>query len=277
VVRYFEAASMPDLDLIALSQIALEVARSAGQQVLTGYRSQPAIERKQNYADLVTRYDVESEQRIRQLLGERTPQIPIVGEEQGGSADERPTWFVDPIDGTMNFAHGHAYFAISIGLLERGRPLCGAVVAPALQTEWHGSVGMGAFRNGQPCHVSANDTLPDALVATGFSPLMHRAGAPEDNMAALYRISPEVRGIRRCGAAALDLCMVADGTYDAYWERRLSAWDSAAGAALVLAAGGRVSNLLGGECDLTRGYLLASNGGVHDGLLQLLALDGAPS
>jgi myo-inositol-1(or 4)-monophosphatase len=268
---------MPPHDLAALTQIALEVARSAGQQVMQGYRSQPAIERKQNYADLVTRFDVESEQRIRQLLGQRTPEIPIVGEEQGGSADDRPTWFVDPIDGTMNFAHGHAYFAISIGLLEQGRPLAGAVVAPALQVEWHGHIGGGSFRNGQPCHVSTNDSLPDALVATGFSPLMHRAGSPEDNMAALLRVSPAVRGIRRCGAASLDLCMVADGTYDGYWERKLSAWDSAAGAALVLAAGGRISNLSGGAYDLTRGYFLASNGGVHDGLLKLLAQDGAPS
>jgi myo-inositol-1(or 4)-monophosphatase len=86
-----------------------------------------------------------------------------------------------------------------------------------------------------------------------------------------------VRGIRRCGSAALDLCLVADGTYDAYWERRLSAWDSAAGAALVLAAGGRVTNLLGGAYDLSVGYLLASNAGVHDGLLQLLVQDGAPA
>jgi myo-inositol-1(or 4)-monophosphatase len=268
---------MSDLDLAALTQIALEVARSAGQQVLLGYRSQPAVERKQNYADLVTRFDVESEQRIRQLLAERTPELPIVGEEQGGTADDRPTWFVDPIDGTMNFAHGHPFFAVSIGLLQRGEPLLGAVVAPALQTEWHGHVGGGAFRNGAPCRVSANRDLRDALVATGFSPLMHREGSPEDNLRALSRVSPEVRGIRRCGSAALDLCLVADGTYDAYWERRLSAWDTAAGAALVLAAGGRVTSLLGAAADLSVGYLLASNGGVHDELLQLLAQDGAPS
>jgi myo-inositol-1(or 4)-monophosphatase len=276
-VRYVDPHTMPDLDLPELTQIALAVARSAGQQVMVGYRSQPAVERKLNYADLVTRFDLASEQHIRQLLGERTPEIPIVGEEQGGSADDRPTWFVDPIDGTMNFAHGHPFFAISIGLLQRGQALLGAVVAPALQSEWHGYVGAGAFRNGAPCRVSANSELRDALVATGFSPLMHREGSPENNMPALARVSSEVRGIRRCGSAALDLCLVADGTYDAYWERRLSAWDSAAGAALVLAAGGRVTNLLGGAYDLSVGYLLASNAGVHDGLLELLAPDGAPA
>jgi myo-inositol-1(or 4)-monophosphatase len=267
---------MPDLDLPRLTQFALEAARGAAVHALTGYRTHPSIARKAGYADIVTRFDVESEQRIRAALGATTPQIPIVGEEQGGTPDERPTWFVDPIDGTMNFAHGHPFFAVSIGLLERGKPLAGAVVAPALQLEWWGHLGGGSFRNGQPCRVSATSELSDGLIATGFSPLMHGEGAPEDNMDALRRVTPRARGIRRCGSAALDLCLVADGTYEAYWERKLSAWDSAAGAALVLAAGGRISDLLGGAFDLTRGYFLASNGGVHDALLSLLKQDGAP-
>ena len=268
---------MPPFDLASLTHIALETARTAGQLVLRGWRSRPAVERKLSYADLVTRFDLESEQCIRQLLGERTPTIPIVGEEQGGEADDRPTWFCDPIDGTVNFAHGHPFFAVSIGLMQRGEPLLGAVVAPALQTEWYGHRGGGAFRNGVPCTVSSNGSLPDALIATGFSPLMRLRGHPEDNIAASCRVMPEVRDIRRCGSAALDLCLVADGTYDAYWERRLAPWDIAAGAALVLAASGRISDLLGGSYDLMRGYLLASNGHVHDALLPLLLADGAPT
>ena len=241
-----------------------------------GYRKNPSIARKDGYADLVTQFDVDSEKRIRQILRERSPEIPVVGEEQGGTPDERPTWFVDPIDGTMNFAHGHPFFAISVGLLEHGQPLAGAVVAPALQVEWWGHKGGGSFRNGEPCRVSATAELADALIATGFSPLALQRGAPEDNIDALGRVSPRARGIRRCGSAALDLCLVADGTYDAYWERTLAAWDSAAGAALVLAAGGRITDLLGGPYDLTRGYFLASNGPVHESLLALLVPDGAP-
>jgi myo-inositol-1(or 4)-monophosphatase len=268
---------MTHLDLAALTRIALDVARTAGQLVLAGWRSHPAVERKLSYADLVTRFDLESEQCIRQLLGERTPSIPIVGEEQGGSADDRPTWVCDPIDGTVNFAHGHAYFAVSIGLLQQGQPLVGAVVAPALQTEWYGYLGGGAFRNGAPCHVSSNGSLPDALVGTGFSPVMRLHGHPEDNVAASGRVMPQVRDIRRCGSAALDLCMVAEGTYDAYWERRLAPWDSAAGATLVLAAGGRLTSLVGGPHDLSRGYLLATNGHVHDALLPLVSVDGLPT
>ena len=264
-----------DLDLPRLTAIALDTARSAAQWVLRGHRSEPDYERKQSDSDLVTRFDLESEQLIRRLLTERTPEIPIVGEEQGGIPDDRPTWFCDPIDGTTNFAHGHVFYAVSIGLMRAGVPLAGAIVAPSLQCEWHGLVGGGASRNGAPCTVSRNQTLSDALVGTGFSPVTRRLGHPEDNLAAFMRVSPHVRDLRRCGSAALDLCMVAEGTYDAYWERRLSAWDIAAGAALVLAAGGKITSLTGGTCDFTRGYLLASNGHIHAPLANLLAPDGA--
>lgn len=266
-----------ELDLPKLTSIALDAARAAARWVERGHRSQPSYERKQSDADLVTRFDVESEQLIRRALQQATPDIAVVGEEQGGQADERPTWFCDPIDGTTNFAHGHAYYCVSIGLMQAGVPLLGAVVAPALKCEWYGYVGGGVLRNGQPCSVTRQSTLSDALVGTGFSPVLRRLGHPEDNLAAFSRVYPHVRDIRRCGAAALDLCMVADGSYDAYWERRLSPWDVAAGSALVLAAGGRLSNLTGGPYNLNHGYVLASNGLVHDNLIALLALDGNPT
>ena len=267
-----------ELDLAKLTTIALTTARAAAQWVERGHRSHPSYERKLSDADLVTRFDVESEQLIRRMLAEETPDIPIVGEEQGGlvDLDARPTWFVDPIDGTVNFAHGHAFYGVSIGLMQAGVPLLGAIVAPTLHCEWHGYADGGAFRNGQPCRVSRENTLSDALVGTGFSPVMRRLGHPEDNLAAFCRVSPHVRDIRRCGAAALDLCMVADGSYDAYWERRLSPWDVVAGSAILLAAGGRLTNLSGGPYNLSRGYLLASNGLIHDSLIALLALDGNP-
>jgi myo-inositol-1(or 4)-monophosphatase len=265
------------LDLPRLTAAALTVAREAGQLVLAGYRSRPAIQRKASYADLVTQYDLASERMIRQRLAELTPEIAIVGEEQGGHVGDAPTWFCDPIDGTVNFTHGHPFFCVSIGLVHGGVALAGAVVAPALSLEWHGFVGGGAFRNGEPCSVSTSIGLADALVATGISPVMGLQGHPEDNLAAFCRVTPVARAIRRCGSAALDLTFVADGTYDAYWERRLSPWDIAAGAALVLAAGGRITDLLGGTYDLTRGYVLASNDHVHDELLALLRPEGAPT
>lgn len=267
----------PILDLASLTQSALTVAREAAQVVLTGYRSHPAVQRKSGYADLVTQYDLASEKLIRRRLAELTPGIAIVGEEEGGELSDKLTWVCDPIDGTVNFAHGHPFFAVSVGLMKGGIPLAGAVVAPALQSEWFGFFGGVAFRNGSPCRVSINDSLPDALVATGISPVLRRNGHPEDNLAAFGRVTPEVRDIRRCGSAALDMCLVADGTYDAYWERKLAAWDIAAGAALLLAAGGKLTNLVGGAYDLTRGYLVASNGHVHDALVRLLEQDGVPN
>jgi myo-inositol-1(or 4)-monophosphatase len=269
------AAAQP-LHLASLTQAALTIAREAAQVALEGFRSEPAVQRKESYADLVTQYDLASERVIRKRLAELTPEIAIVGEEEGGELGAGATWLVDPIDGTVNFAHGHPFFGVSIGLLQAGVPLAGAVVAPALGLEWHGFVGGGAFRNGEPCRVASEATLADALVATGISPVMRLHGHPEDNLAAFCRVTPEVRDIRRCGSAAIDLCLVADGTYAAYWERRLAAWDMAAGTALVLAAGGKLTNLLGEGYDLTRGYIVASNGHVHDSLVQLLRQDGAP-
>jgi len=268
------------LDLAELAHIALETAREAAQGVLLGYRSRPPTQTKQSETDLVTRFDLESEQLIRKRLAERTPHIPIVGEEQGGEADARPTWFCDPIDGTTNFAHGHPFFCVSIGLMQEGVPLAGAVVAPVLGNEWYGYVSQAhtpgaAFRNGQPCRVSDTPQLSRSLIATGFSPVLRHSGPPEDNIPAFLRVAPEVRDIRRCGSAALDLCLVADGTYEAYWERSLSAWDVAAGAALVLAAGGHLTDLTGGAVDLTRGYFLASNAHIHGPLIALLRVDGA--
>ena len=252
-----------------LAQIAFEVATEAAQLLQAGFRRHPAVTEKAR-ADVVTEYDLASERLIRQRLAERTPEIAIVAEEQGGTAavGDAPTWFCDPLDGTTNFVHGHFFFCVSIGLGIAGRPIAGAVVAPALATHWLGFAGGPALRNGEPCRVSASTELSQSLVATGFP--SDRSQAESNNFAAFARVKPLVRGVRRCGSAAIDLCLVADGTYDAYWERRLNTWDVMAGSALVLAAGGRLSALDGTPPDLSVGHLLASNGPIHDQLSQLV-------
>lgn len=255
------------LDLAALAAVALEVAEEAARFVMQGYRTAVVASEKAR-ADLVTEYDLQSERLVRARLAERTPQLPVVGEEQGGRA-EGPTWYCDPIDGTTNFVHGHPFFCVSIGLLDGAEALVGAVVAPALATRWLGYRGGGAFRNGQTCRVSATRALPEALLATGFHPKSQRM-PPHDNLGSFGVVLPEVRGIRRCGSAAIDLCMVADGSYDAYWERALNAWDIAAAAAIALAAGARITDLRGQPPDLSIGHILASNGLIHDALLALL-------
>ena len=245
-----------------LEQIAFEVASEAAQVLYAGFRKQPAV-REKGRADLVTEYDLASERLIRQRLAERSPELAVVGEEQGGTpaAGDGLTWYCDPLDGTTNFVHGHFFFCVSVGVAEAGVPIAGAVVAPALASHWRGFRGGPALRNGQPCRVSDTAELEQALVATGFP--TDRSDAASNNFSAFTRVKPRVRGVRRCGSAAIDLCLVADGTYDAYWERRLNAWDLMAGSALVLAAGGRVSALDGTPPDLSVGHVLASNGRIH--------------
>ena len=252
-----------------LAQIAFDVATEAAQILLGGFRKHPAV-REKGRADLVTEYDLASERLIRQRLAERTPEIAIVAEEQGGTpaTGEGLTWYCDPLDGTTNFVHGHFFFCVSIGIARAGEPIAGAVVAPALATHWLGWAGGGAFRNGEPCRVSNATDLEHSLLATGFP--SDRSNPATSNLPTYARVKPLVRGIRRCGSAALDLSLVADGTYDAYWERRLSSWDIMAGAALVLAAGGTVSALDGSKPDLSVGQILASNGRIHTQLLALL-------
>ena len=249
--------------------LALEVASEAGKLLLAGYRKRPTPTEKAK-RDLVTEFDLQSERLIIERLAAATPELGLVAEESGGQ--QKPlSWFCDPLDGTTNFVHGHPFWAVSIGLLEHGQPLAGAVVAPALGLSWVGYEGGTALRSGEICHVSETSELEHALVATGFPP--DRQTAPANNLDTFVRVKKVVRGVRRCGSAALDLCLVADGTYDAYWERRLNTWDVAGGAAVLRAAGGALTALDGGPVDLSIGHLIASNGRVHGALQQLIAAD----
>ncbi len=255
-----------------LAYHAQSAARAAATVARDGFRTGARIDRKQG-AELVTRYDFEAERVIRRELAETTPDIPIVAEEEGGTASGDRNWFADPIDGTTNFAHGHPFWCVSIGLVVRGVPVAGAVVAPALNLEWVGWMGGPALRNGHPCCVSETDSLTDALLATGFP--YDRRTSPDNNLDAFGLLQKHAVGIRRCGSAALDLCFVADGTYDGYWEKKLQPWDVAAGIAIVRAAGGRVSSMRGGTLDLAQGNLTATNRILHEALVQQLRRVGA--
>ncbi len=266
---------LSERDAERLAADCLEIAERASAVARRGFRSHPAAIEKSAH-DVVTAFDLETQELALRLLAARHPGVPVVAEE--GQVDPPPTppaglsFAVDPIDGTTNFAHGHPFWCVSIGALYDGQPLAGAVVAPALATRWHGWVleGRGlAARNGEPCAVSRTDTLDRSLLATGFPPV--RDHAPENNFESFMRVKKLARGVRRCGAAALDLAFVADGTYDGYWERRLHLWDAAASAALVLAAGGRITTLTGGHPALEKGHIVATNGRIHDALLAAVA------
>lgn len=250
-----------------LAHQARDVGRVAADAALAGFRSGARIDRKQG-TELVTQYDFAAEQVLRERLADATPEIPVVAEEHGGSAEGDRVWYADPIDGTTNFAHGHPFWCVSIGLVVRGMPIAGAVVAPALGLEWIGWMGGPALRNGETCRVSSIDSLGDALLATGFP--YDRHTSPDNNFDAFSALQKKAVGIRRCGSAAIDLCLTADGTYDGYWEKKLRPWDIAAGLAIVRAAGGTITSMLGEPLDLLAGNVTASNGRLHDALVNAL-------
>lgn len=252
-------------NLSLLLQLALDAARAAGDLAQQGWRKRPPSAHK-GRIDLVTQFDLDSEALLRERLA--VASLPIVGEERGGDGSpgaDALVWYVDPIDGTTNFVHGHPFWCVSVGLTEGGRPVLGAVVAPSLGVEWKGIVGSVAMRGGEACHVSDVTRFDDALLATGFP--YDRHTSPDNNFDAFVAIKKKCQAVRRCGSAAIDLCLVAEGTYDGYWEKKVKPWDVAAGSAIVLAAGGCVTDYTGAATQVTTGQIVATNARIHESLI----------
>ena len=275
---------MSPAELEAALGTARGIAERAGAVVMQGFRGEVTVKKKGGI-DLVTDRDLASEALVRAELAAAFPEHGVVAEEGDGDVEARAkewVWFCDPLDGTTNFAHGHFFFAVSLGLARRGVPIAGVVHAPALRTTWWGAEGLGAFRSTEGraterCAVSSapsafrrgGATLIESVIATGFP--YDRRTSPENNVREMSRIVVNVRGIRRCGSAALDLAQVADGTYDGYWEQKLAPWDLCAGAALVKGAGGTLTGYDGGEVSLAEGRVVATNGAIHAELLAEIA------
>jgi len=256
--------------------IAAEIARDAGQILLGGWGTRPAVEFKSEDIDLVTEFDRRSEALVVSRLAAAFPGDTVIGEEGsvveagaggGGGGGSARCWYVDPLDGTTNFTHGFPLFSVSIGLTIGGRAVVGAVEAPAMGWSFSGAVGEGASWNGRPIAPSRVDRLKGALTVTGFP--YHRNPA-RNNMAEWASMIAAAQGTRRLGSAALDLCFVACGWLDVYWERELHPWDLVAGAAIVEAAGGRASEMDGTPFDGRTGRVLATNGPLHDETIALL-------
>jgi len=244
------------------------IAREAGALLLPYFHQGLKIEYKGD-ADLVTAADRASEKLIRERISQQFPSHDVLGEEQGlndQGGDYR--WYVDPLDGTTNFAHGYPVFCVSMALEHRGqdqpRRIAGVVYDPTRDELFSAEQGRGAHLNGTAIHVSKVAQLKECLVATGF-PSHKRHKNP--NIHFYHQITLRTHGVRRAGSAALDLCNVACGRFDGFWEFNLNPWDTAAGVLIVEEAGGKVSRFNGSAFELDSRETLASNGLVHDGLL----------
>jgi myo-inositol-1(or 4)-monophosphatase len=266
--------------LKAAHTTAMELARAAGGTLLDHRRPGLHAESKGRRRELVTAADRAAEHVIVAGLQEQFPEHAILAEEgvlttQGRASHESPwTWIIDPLDGTTNFVHRLPFFAVAIALAFEGRPVLGIVHAPALHRTYHAVSGRGAFLDGERLAVSATSDLADSLLVTGFSYNRNEHGR-DDNIARMQRALPLCRDLRRLGSAELDLCLVAGGSFDGYWELYLEPYDVAAGAVLVQEAGGIVNDLTGGDHWLYGGQVLASNGHLHQALLDVVG--GAPA
>jgi myo-inositol-1(or 4)-monophosphatase len=249
---------------------AVEGALAAARIQKRYFRQRPAIQKK-GRIDLVTAADLEVERMFRALIADRFPTHTVLGEEAtspaGPSREFR--WIIDPVDGTTNFAHGLAFFCVSIALEVRGTVELGIIYDPIAEELFTAERGGGARLNGVPLRVSSNTSLVDALVVTGFPYSVREE--PGSQVAVFAAFLREAQAVRRLGSAALDLCYVAAGRFEGYWESKIHPWDIAAGALLVLEAGGTVTGADGSPFDVFGGHVLASNGHVHQAMLDVIA------
>jgi myo-inositol-1(or 4)-monophosphatase len=252
-------------------ELATRLAREAGALQRERYETAFEVRTKSASIDLVTEVDHACEALIVDTLARERPGDAILAEEGGGQdrAGAEWRWIVDPLDGTTNFAHGYPRFCVSIGVEQRDRRTVAVVYDPLLDELYQAVRGEGATLNGRRLRVSQEDDFGRALVATGFAYDVRKS--PEDNIDHFVAVIKRARAVRRDGSAALDLCYVAAGRFDGFWELKLHAWDVAAGLLLVEEAGGRVSDLRGGPAPRSGRETLASNGRIHDAFVALLA------
>ena len=258
-------------DLKRYLDIATEAALTGGA-ILQGYWGKlESIEEKGRPGDLVTEADKAAEAAVLEVLDRHLPEHPILAEESGvmGASAESPfLWAIDPLDGTTNYTHQYPFSAVSIGLLIDGHPAVGAIFDPFHKELFRAAKGQGATLNRQAIRVSRTDRLTKSLLVTGFA--YDRCERIDNNYAEFCHLTHLTQGVRRGGAASIDLAYVACGRLDGYWERGLSPWDLAAGVVLVEEAGGHVTAYNKAPFDIQSGRILATNGRIHRALSQVL-------
>lgn len=263
---------MTNLNLTDMLKTVEAVARDAGSLLHTAYYQPRQIHYK-GEVNLVTQTDLDTEKTIVEALRGQYPDIAIQAEE--GSAEQGTDnliWLIDPLDGTTNFAHGYPVFVVSIALYDDSMPLLSVVYDPMQDELFSAAKGSGATLNGDPIQVGGAGDLMHSLVATGFAYDRHEAA--DNNIIAVSRFLRTTQGIRRGGAAALDLAYVACGRLDGFWEMKLHPWDIAAGRLLVTEAGGIVTTYAGQPDDdkvSQAKSIVAANGPVHRAMLDVLA------
>ena len=262
---------MPDALPPLYLATAIEAVIRAGDVQMAHFGRQMRVDKK-GAIDLVTEIDLQIERDFRTMVAERFPGHVVLGEEFS-SADDRATtaefcWVLDPIDGTTNFAHGLPIFCSSLALEINGEAVVGAVYDPNRRELFTAERGAGAWMNGVPIRVSSAGTLLDALLVTGFHYSIHKE--PEELMGLFSEFITRARAVRRLGSAAIDLCYVAAGRFDGFWEQKLQPWDVSAGALIVQEAGGHVSTASGEPFRSRLGSVLATNGLLHAEMLETI-------
>ncbi|MGR9045283.1 MAG: inositol monophosphatase family protein [Gammaproteobacteria bacterium] len=245
-----------------------KIVREAGSIALAHFRNLKQLEvTKKRPRDLVTEADVAVEAYLKEALAIEYPQYGFWGEESGQSANQSSRWIVDPIDGTHSFTKGQYFWSISVALEIDQEIVAGAVYVPTVDDYYSAVKGHGAFKNGEPIRVSSETSLADSMIATGFACL--RSYLKDNNLERFCRIAQRTTGQRRFGSAAQDICMVADGQVDAFWEQELNLYDVAAGALIAQEAGATVTDFKGNEGIFPK-QILVTNGKLLDQLLALM-------
>jgi myo-inositol-1(or 4)-monophosphatase len=275
---YLELMAEPSpQQLQQLLGIASTAALAGGAQLQHYWGNLSQIQEKGRPGDLVTEADRAAEQAVLAVLHQDVPDHAILAEESGqlGTLESTFLWVIDPLDGTTNYAHQYPFVAVSVGLMVHGIPQVGVVYDPIRQELFCAATGLGATCNQRPIQVSPTPDLNGSLLATGFA--YDRRTTPDNNYAEFCHLTHLTQGVRRDGAAALDLAYVACGRLDGFWERGLSPWDMVAGVVVVREAGGQVSAYDGSPLQIESGRILATNDRIHSSLsrelLQVKPLD----
>ncbi len=248
--------------------VAIAAAQAGGQVLMETFGKAIRIEHK-GEVDLVTEADQAAEQTIIAVIRKNFPDHDILAEEGDyGRRQSRHCWIIDPLDGTTNYAHGFPWFAVSVGLEVDGVIVSGVVLHPCNNELYAAEKGQGATLNGRPLSVSTIDQLDQSLLATGFP--YDRKGAVANNYDNFVNFQQSAQACRRPGAASLDLACVAAGRFDGYWEMKLKPWDVAAGQLLVTEAGGTLSDFAGEALDIYGREVIASNGQIHQAMIDVL-------